>query len=47
MVVVINSFKGNKLTEIRGGFIRLFYEKGQIGYHLLNERRYFIGLLLG
>ena len=47
MAVVINSFKGNKLTGIRGGFIRLFYEKGPIGCHLLNEGRDCTGLLLG
>ncbi len=47
MAVVMNSFKGNKLTGIRGGFIRLFYEKGPIGCHLLNEGRDCTGLLLG
>ena len=47
MAVVINSFKGNNLTGIRGGFIRLFYEKGPIGCYLLNEGRECTGLLLG
>ena len=47
MAVVVNSFKGNNLTGIRGGFIRLFYEKGPIGCYLLNEGRECTGLLLG
>ena len=47
MAVVVNSFKGNNLTGIRGAFIRLFYEKGPIGCYLLNEGRECTGLLLG
>ena len=47
MAVVVNSFKGNNLTGIRGGFIRLFYDTRPIGCYLLNEGRECTGLLLG
>jgi len=47
MAVVLNSFKGNPLSGIRGGFIRLFNNKEPIGCHLLNEGRQCTGLLLG
>jgi len=47
MAVVLNSFKGNVLSGIKGGFMRLFYDKGPIGCHLLNEGRGCTGLLLG
>ncbi|OUM61825.1 hypothetical protein PIROE2DRAFT_69562 [Piromyces sp. E2] len=47
MAVVINSFKGNPLSGVKGGFIRLFYDKGPIGCHLLNEGRNCTGILLG
>jgi len=47
MAVIINSFKGNVLSGIKGGFIRLFNEKGPIGCHLLNEGRECTGILLG
>ncbi|ORX79226.1 hypothetical protein BCR32DRAFT_281603 [Anaeromyces robustus] len=47
MAVILNSFKGTPLTGIKGGFIRLFNEKGPIGCHLLNESRECTGLLLG
>jgi len=47
MAVIINSFKGNILVGIKGGFIRLFNDKGPIGCHLLNEGRQCTGILLG
>jgi len=47
MAVVLNSFKGNPLSGVRGGFMRLFNDKGPIGCHLLDGGRESTGLLLG
>lgn len=47
MAVILNNFKGNVLSGIKGGFIRLFNDKGPIGCHLLNEGIECTGLLLG
>lgn len=48
IAVILNSFKGNFLTGIEGGFIRLFEEKNiPIGCYLLKGKNDCLGLLLG
>ena len=47
IAVIINSFKGNSLTGVKCGFIRLFDQQSHIGIHLLDGGREATGLLLG
>ena len=47
MAVVINSFKGNSIVNIRDAFIRLYDQQRPIGVHLLNNCPDCIGLFFG
>jgi stress response protein SCP2 len=47
MAVVINSFKGNSIVNIRDAFIRLYDQQRPIGVHVLNNCPDCIGLFFG
>jgi tellurium resistance protein TerZ len=47
MAVVINSFKGNSIVNIRDAFIRLYDQQKPIGVHVLNNCPDCIGLFFG
>ena len=47
MVVVINSFKGNSIIDVRDAFIRIYDTQRPIGVHILNKCPDCIGLCMG
>ncbi|MCQ2817031.1 MAG: TerD family protein [archaeon] len=47
LAVILNSFKGNTLTGVQTGFIRIFDNNGPIGCHLIGKGKDSTGLLLG
>jgi stress response protein SCP2 len=47
MAVIINSFKGNSMINVRDAFIRLYDPQKPIGVHVLNKCPECIGLCFG